>query len=95
MLHAVHLKTVRLERASLSERLLAEIAFVGSHSSVGSCVSLQVEGVVEAFAAECTQVTFHVGVTFHVTVEQSLECEVLRADATAELAAFLFGRRRC
>ena len=35
-------------------------------------VSLQVESVVESLATEGTEVSLHVAVAFHVSVEQSL-----------------------
>lgn len=91
MLNTVHLKTMRLKRAPLSERFLAQIALVGSDSRVGSGVSLQVEGVVEALAAERAEVSLDVRVAFHVTVQQALKREVLRADSAAKLAVFFFG----
>lgn len=93
MLHAVDFQAVGLQRASLSERFLAQIALVGPNSGVGTCVSLQVEGIVESFAAERAQVPLHVRVTFHVTVQQTLKCEVFRADATHEFAALVLGGR--
>lgn len=92
MLNAVDLQAVGLQRASLCERFLAQIALVGTNAGVGSRVSLQVKGVVESFAAERAQVSLHVRVTFHVTVQQSLKCEVFRADAADELAVLVLGR---
>jgi hypothetical protein len=53
---------------------------------VGSRVSLQIEGVVESFAAERAQVSLHVRVTFHVTVQQALKGEVFGADAANEFS---------
>jgi len=38
-------------------------------------MSFQVERVVESFTARRAQVTFDVAVTFHVTVEQTLQRE--------------------
>jgi glucokinase len=92
MLNAMHFQAVRFQRASLSERLLAKIALVGTDTGVGSCVALQVEGIVKAFAAECAQISLDIRVTFHVPVQQSLESEVLRADAAHELSRIFFGR---
>lgn len=60
MLHAVHLEAVRLERAPLRERLLAQVALVRPDAGVGARVALQVERVVEALAAERAQVALHV-----------------------------------
>lgn len=56
-----------------------------------SSVSLQVECVIESFAAERAQITLHIRVAFHVTIQQSLECEVLRTDAADKLAVLVFG----
>lgn len=72
MLNTVDLEAVALQRASLGEALLAEIALVRSHARVRSRVSLQVECVVEALTAERAQITLHVTVTLHVTIQQSL-----------------------
>lgn len=49
-----------------------------------SGVSLQVERVVETFAAERAQVPFDIAVTFHVSVQQTLQIERLRAQVAAE-----------
>lgn len=94
VLDAVHFEAVRLQRAALRERLLTEIAFVGADAGVGSRVSLQVEGVVEALAAERAEISLHVRVAFHVSVQQALESEVLRADPADELAVLLLSRGR-
>lgn len=88
----MNFKTMRLQRASLCKGFLAEIALVGTNASVGSSVSFQVECVIEALAAECAQVPLHIRVAFHVTIEQSLESEVLGANTTDELSVFLFSR---
>ena len=48
-------------------------------------MSLQVEGVVEPFAAEGAEVALAVAVTLHVAVEEPLEAEHLGADAALEL----------
>lgn len=68
MLNTVHLQTVRFQRTSLCETLFAQIAFVGSYTGVGACMPFQIEGIVEAFAAEGAQVAFNFRVAFHVTV---------------------------
>lgn len=52
---------------------------------VGSGMSLQVERVVETFAAERAQVSLDVAVAFHVSVQQTLQVESLGAQVTAEL----------
>lgn len=44
-----------------------------------SGVTFQVEGIVEAFATECAQVTLHIAVTLHVAIQQTLETEGLAA----------------
>lgn len=84
MLDAVHLQTVRLERAALGERLLAQVALVRPDAGVGAGVPLQVERVVEALGAERAQVALHVRVALHVPVQQPLQAERFRADAADE-----------
>ena len=54
-----------------------------------SCVSLQVECVIEAFAAEGTEVALDIAVAFHVSVEKALQAESLLADLALELAVLL------
>lgn len=49
-------------------------------------VSLEVECVVEALAAESAEVPLDVAVALHVPVEQSLQGERFGADSAAELA---------
>ena len=51
-----------------------------------SGVSLQVEGVVEAFPTEGAEIPLDVTVTLHVSVKKSLKGESLAADPAAELA---------
>ena len=45
-----------------------------------SRVSLQVERVVEAFAAESAQVTFDVRMAFHVSTQETLQGEALQRE---------------
>ena len=54
-----------------------------------SCVSLQVESVVETFPTECAEISLDVAVTLHVSVEESLEREGFAADPAPELAGIL------
>ena len=56
---------------------------------MSSCVSFQVEGVIEAFSAEGTKIALHIAVAFHVSVEESLQAETLLADFALELAVLL------
>ena len=56
---------------------------------MSSCVSFQVERVVEAFSAEGTKIALHVAVAFHVSVQESLQAETLLADFALELAILL------
>ena len=56
---------------------------------MSSCVSFQVERVVEAFSTEGTKIAFHVAVAFHVSVQESLQAETLLADFALELAVLL------
>ena len=46
-------------------------------------VPLQVEGVVEALAAEGAQVSFHLVVALEVTVQHALQTEALATQVTA------------
>lgn len=87
--HPVHLQTVAFQGTSLSERLLTEVTLVGPNSCMCSCVSLQVECVIEAFAAEGTEVALDIAVAFHVSVEKALQAESLLADLALELAVLL------
>lgn len=75
MLGTVHLQRVRLERAPLSERLVAHVTLVRTYAGVSSGVPFQVERIVESFAAERAQVSFDVTVALHVTVQETLESE--------------------
>jgi len=50
-----------------------------------SCVPLQIEGVVESLAAECTEVALGVTVTLHVPVQQPLQSEPFAANSAGEL----------
>lgn len=68
MLNAVHLEAVRFERTALREGFFAQVALVGPNTGVCACVSLQVEGVIEALAAKGAQVAFDVGMTLHVSI---------------------------
>lgn len=73
-----------LQGAPLREALLAKVALVRPHPRVRPRVPLEVERVVEALPAEGAEVTLHVAVTLHVTVEQPLQVEVLAAHAAGE-----------
>lgn len=86
---------MRLQGTALRERLLTEIAFIGADAGVGSRVPLQVEGVVEALSAKRAEVSLHVRVAFHVSVQQTLQSEVLRADSADKLPVLFLSRRRC
>jgi len=70
--HSVHLQAVALQGAALGEGFLAKVTFVRSDPCVSSCVSLQVESVVESLAAEGAEVAFDVAVALHVSVQKSL-----------------------
>lgn len=69
MLHAVHFLAMRLQGTALREALLAEITLVGPYARVGARVPLEVEGIVEALAAEGAQVALDVRVALHVPIE--------------------------
>lgn len=90
VLDSVDLEAVALQGAPLGEALLAEVALVGPDPGVGPGVPFQIEGVVEALSAEGAQVSFDVAVALHVTVQKSLEAELLAAHAAGELVWVLF-----
>lgn len=52
-------------------------------TGVGPHMSLQVEGVVEAFSTEGAQVPLHLAVALDVTVEHPLQAEAFAAQLTA------------
>lgn len=66
--NAVDLLHVGLERAALREGLVAEGALVRTDSCMCAYVSLEVKGVIEAFAAEAAQVSLGLVVTLHMSV---------------------------
>lgn len=90
MLDTVHLQTMRLQWASLGEGFLTKVALVGTDARVSSGVSFQVESIVESLATERAEISFHIWVTFHVTIKQSLESEVLWAHAANKLSVYVF-----
>ena len=53
---------------------------------VSSCVSLQVESVVESLAAEGAKVALDVAVALHVSVQKSLKGEAFVTGPAPELA---------
>lgn len=55
-----------------------------------SCVTLQIESVVESLAAERAQISLYIRMTFHVSIQESLQREMLGTDATPILSAALF-----
>lgn len=65
---AVDLLHVGLQGAALGEGLFAESALVRTDSCMCAHVSLEVKGVVEAFAAEAARVSLGLVVTLHVSV---------------------------
>ena len=82
----------RLHLYGLTPEIIAELesSLITSNSClhptcVCSGVSLQVEGVIEAFPTEGAEVPLDVAVTLHVPVEQPLEGEGLGAHAALEL----------
>lgn len=56
-------------------------------------MTLQIKRIVEAFAAERAQISLDVRVTFHMSVEQSLQCERFAANLTCELVRIIVGNR--
>lgn len=91
VLDAVHLQAVRLQRAPLRERLLAQIALVRSDAGVRPGVPLQVERIVESLAAEGAQVALDIGVALHVPIQQPLQGKRLLAYPAGELVLLATG----
>ena len=50
---------------------------------VSSSMSLEVKCVVETFSTEAAKIPFQIGVTFHVSVQEALQCKYFGADAAA------------
>lgn len=83
LLHPVDFLQVGLQGAALGEGLVADITLVGANACMRADVPLQVEGVVEALAAEGAQVPLHLVVALEVPVEHALQAEALAAQVTA------------
>lgn len=49
-----------------------------------SRVSLQIERIIETFAAKCAQIPFDVRMAFHVSIQQPLQCKRFRTYVTSE-----------
>lgn len=81
---AVDLLHVGLQRAALGEGLVAEVALVWTDACMCAHMSFEVEGVVEAFAAEATQVSLCLVVTLDVSVQHPLVLESLLANLAHE-----------
>lgn len=75
VLDAVDFQRVRLQGATLGEGLVAQDALVRAHPGVRPGVPLEIEGVVEALAAEGAQVALDVAVALHVSIQEPLETE--------------------
>lgn len=65
---AVDLLHVGLQGAALGEGLVAEVALVWTDACMRAYVSFEVEGVVEAFAAEAAEMPLCLIVTLDVSV---------------------------
>ena len=83
----------RLHLYGLTPEIITELesSLITSNSClhptcVCSGVSLQVEGVIEAFPTEGAEIPLDVTVTLHVSVKKSLKGESFAADPAAELA---------
>ena len=83
----------RLHLYGLTPEIITELesSLITSNSClhptcVCSGVSLQVEGVIEAFPTEGAEIPLDVTVTLHVPVKKSLQGESFAADPAAELA---------
>lgn len=84
LLHSVDLLEVGLQRAALSEGLITQTALVGPHTSVGSDMSLEVKGVIEALPTVSAEVPLDVVVTLHVSIQHALVGEGLLADVAGK-----------
>lgn len=60
------------------------------NSGVSTRVTFQIKRVVESFAAESAKISLNIRVTFHVSVEESLQRERLGANSACELATLFF-----
>ncbi|KRZ94761.1 hypothetical protein T08_1814 [Trichinella sp. T8] len=69
---AVHLKKKKREGGKLLEKRIFEYAISMLYTGVSSCVTFQVESVVEAFAAECAKMALG------VTVQKTLQWKLLK-----------------
>jgi len=49
------------------------------------CVSFEIKCIVETFATECTQVPFHLTMTFQMTVKKPLKMEGLATNTAGKL----------
>lgn len=82
LLYPMDLLQVGLQGTSLGEGFVTHLAFVGANACVCAYMPLQVEGVVEALAAEGAQVPLYLVVALKVTVEHALQTETLAAQVT-------------
>lgn len=55
-----------------------------------SCVSFQIERIIESFSAKCTQVSLNIRMAFHMTIQEPLQSESLGTYATYELVWIVF-----
>lgn len=90
VLNAVDLHTMTLKRAPLGKRFLAQVTFIRTNTCVCPRMSLQIKCVVESLSAEGAQVSLCIAVTFHVSVQESLETEGLCADPAGKSGGVSF-----
>ena len=80
----------RLHLYGLTPEIITQLASSLITSNLPTCVcsgvSLQVEGVVESFPAECAEISLDVTVTLHVPVKKSLKGESFATNPAAKLA---------
>ena len=64
-------------KASLLQNMIVEMFFLRKFyfTCMSSCVSLQIESIVESLATESAEISLRVAVTLHVSVEKSLKSE--------------------
>lgn len=59
-----------------------------------SCVSLEIERIVETLATERAEISFDSAMAFYMTVEQSLQWEMFFADFTNKILLGFFNYKQ-
>lgn len=82
LLMSVNFALMRFETATLSECFVALVAFERTNTRVRACVSLQIECIVESFAAERAEIPFELTMILQMAIEKTLQFERLPAETT-------------